>query len=569
MGNSPIIGQENLIEAEVLNHHYTPKVLKANLFAINFALPVEAIIFSPKIWQREYFKGENILLKGKLQLTQGKYQILHPKKVSPTGDITPIYKTVLQNRSVVSLIKKYLKKEMFEEFGVPESIYREILKIHNPTLQTIGEKHGDTIFSKKQVEALKFLEIYRHIFFLNKKKTTYPALKKVQRDLTPFIENLPFAPTDDQKNTMEDIKNDMNNPVQGRRVIIGDVGSGKTTVIMATAYLAGEEKSILMAPTSVLANQLFGEARKMLPKLKKTLVTAKTAISDEELNEADFIIGTHALLYRDLPKVAVVMVDEQHRFGTNQRNLLNKLTSEPTGASHYFQFSATPIPRTQALIESTFVQVSLIKQMPFKKDITTTVIRNDGFKDLLEHIKEELAKENQVLIIYPLVEESEHSKYQSLEEGREFWESRFKDVYVTHGKDKNKENVLDEFAKKGKILLSTTVVEVGISLPKLTTVVIVGAERLGLATLHQLRGRVSRTGLKGYCYFFTKSEKSQRLNELTHTINGFEVAELDLKYRQAGDILSGIIQSGKSFNWFDMIEDEEILREAKKSLSLR
>lgn len=561
--NKPVIGEENLIEAEVLNHHYSPKVLKANLFAENFGVPIEAVIFSPKMWQREYFKTEKILLKGKIQFNGGKYQILHPKKINPTGDISPIYKTELQNRSVVALMKKYITKENLEKFQVPENIVENILSIHSPTLDSIRDKVEDFIFSEKQIHALKFLEIYRHIYLLKQKKVDYPASTTVDRDLRPFKENLEFTLTGDQEKAINDIREDMTKPVQARRVIVGDVGCGKTTVIMATAFVAGEKKSILMAPTSVLANQLFEEARKMLPNLKKTLVTAKTKISDEELNEADFIVGTHALLYRDLPSCAVLMVDEQHRFGTNQRNLLAKLTSNEKGSPHYFQFSATPIPRTLGMITSSIVGVSLIKQMPFKKDIDTKVIRQNDFPPLIEHIKEEIGKTNQVLIIYPLVEESENFNYQSLEEGRGFWEKNFEKVYLTHGKDKDKEDVLDQFAKNGNILLSTTVVEVGISLPKLTTIVIVGAERLGLATLHQLRGRVSRTGLKGYCYFYTKKEESERLEELTKTINGFDVAELDLKYRKSGDLLSGIFQSGESFKWFDMVLDEDILKEVK------
>ncbi len=516
------------------------------------------------MWQREYFRSGHILLKGKIQLSGGKYQILHPKKIDHTGDINPLYKTVLQNRSVVALIKKYVTRESLSEFVLPEAIIDNILTIHNPTLDSIRDKVEDFIFSQKQIYALKFLEIFRHIYLLKQKKVEFPAIKTLDRDLRPFIENLPFSMTEDQQKAVADIREDLQKPIQARRVIVGDVGCGKTTVIMAAAFIAGVDKAILMAPTSVLANQLFEEARKMLPGLKKTLVTAKTNISDEELNEADFIVGTHALLYRELPNVAVLMVDEQHRFGTNQRALLAKLTSNENGSPHYFQFSATPIPRTLGMITSSIVNVSLIKQMPFKKDIDTKVIRQDHFQDLIVHIRSEISKGNQVLIIYPLVEESENFNYQSLDEGRGFWEKNFDKVYLTHGKDKDKEEVLNQFAKEGDILLSTTVVEVGISLPKLSTIVIVGAERLGLATLHQLRGRVSRTGLKGYCFFYTKKEESERLDKLTETTNGFDVAELDLQYRKSGDILTGIFQSGESFKWFDMVDDADILQKAKE-----
>ena len=156
--------------------------------------------------------------------------------------------------------------------------------------------------------------------------------------------------------------------------------------------------------------------------------------------------------------------------------------------------------------------------------------------------------------------------YQSIEEARGFWEKSFENVYVTHGKDKEKEQVLKEFANSGDILIATTVVEVGISLPKLSTVVIVGAERLGLSTLHQLRGRVSRTGLKGYCYLYTNKDSSERLEKFTQTVSGFDTANLDLKYRKSGDLLKGSSQSGQQFKWIDLAEDEKIVRMVKYGL---
>lgn len=333
-------------------------------------------------------------------------------------------------------------------------------------------------------------------------------------------------------------------------------------VILACAYMAREYGSVLMAPTTVLANQLFEEAEKFLPKsMKIALVTNKS--KKENLDEYDFIIGTHALLHRQLKDVALVMIDEQHRFGTAQRNRLSKLMERSNRRPHFLQFSATPIPRTQAMIDSALIDVSLITQTPFKKDIDTSVIHKKDFPVLLEHIKEEIDLGHQILIVYPLVEQSEVIAYQSIDEARGFWESRFENVYVTHGKDKDKEKVLYEFRQKGDILLATTVVEVGISLPELTTVVIVGAERLGLSTLHQLRGRVSRTGLKGYCYLYTNVQTSKRLESFSTTNSGFDIAKLDLEYRKSGDMLSGEHQSGQSFRYVDMAHDEAIIQEVQ------
>jgi ATP-dependent DNA helicase RecG len=336
-------------------------------------------------------------------------------------------------------------------------------------------------------------------------------------------------------------------------------------VILAGVYMNYPNKSILMAPTTILANQLYEEAKKFLPNFKTALVTNKTKKID--LENFDFLIGTHALLYKDLPQATLVMVDEQHRFGTKQRNMLSKLVQSTDLKPHFLQFSATPIPRTQAMIESAHIDVSLITTTPFKKDITTKVIRKKDFKNLISHIKQEISLNRQILIIYPLVEESEAINYQSIDEARGYWEKNFKNVYVTHGKDKEKEQILEEFRDKGDILIATTVVEVGISLPRLSTVIIVGAERLGLATLHQLRGRVSRTGLKGYCFLYTNLEKSARLEEFCKTTNGFEIANLDLRYRNSGDLLKGEAQSGKQFKWVDLATDEKIIKEVKQDLA--
>ena len=187
---------------------------------------------------------------------------------------------------------------------------------------------------------------------------------------------------------------------------------------------------------------------------------------------------------------------------------------------------------------------------------------------MLKNIREEIEKGNQILLVYPLVEKSEMIEYQSIDEARGYWEKKFEDVFVTHGKDKEKEQVLLDFREKGNILIATTVVEVGISLPRLTTVVIVGAERLGLSTLHQLRGRVSRTGLKGYCYLYTNQKSSDRLDEFVKTTSGFDIANLDLKYRKSGDLLRGSNQSGNQFKWIDLSEDEVIVKEVKKDLEI-
>jgi ATP-dependent DNA helicase RecG len=249
-----------------------------------------------------------------------------------------------------------------------------------------------------------------------------------------------------------------------------------------------------------------------------------------------------------------------------QRQSLDAMMSKEEKKPHFKQFSATRSPRTQAMMESELLDVSLITSTPFEREVLPQPIGKADFPDLIRHIKEEISQQHQVLIIYPLVEMSTAIPYQSLDESRDFWQKRFKNVYVTHGKDKDKEKVLMEFREKGDLLLATTVVEVGISLPRLTLIVIVGAERLGLATLHQLRGRVGRNGLKSWCYLYSNMQNNFRLERFTQTINGFDIAKLDLQFRNSGDILDGSIQSGKKFKYLDMAEDEEVIARAKNRL---
>ncbi len=271
-------------------------------------------------------------------------------------------------------------------------------------------------------------------------------------------------------------------------------------IILASAMIAREFGSILMVPTSILANQIYEEANKYLSKFMKIALLTQNRV-EGEIEEAKFIIGTHAILYKkNISKFPLIMVDEQHRFGSNQRAELEKLVrgEDKNRKAHFLQFSATPIPRTQAMIESEIVDVTLIDTLPFERVVHTEIIGKSEFKNLIKHIEGEIKKNHQVVIIYPLVKSSDKIPYLSIDEAKEFWLKNYDGVYVTHGKDKEKDEVLENFRDNGKILLSTTVVEVGISLPRLTIIVIVGAERLGLASLHQLRGRVGRNGIESW-----------------------------------------------------------------------
>ena len=550
-----------LIDATVESVFRAPNTIQITFFVHNFGHTITGVLFRPKPYMlHQFVVGSRDYYYGMIECKVGSCSMSMPKKVTTIGAITPKYKSNLRSDVMARLVANNLNLEVLLDEGLKEEVARELLKVHFPTPDVLESKE----LNEKSLYALKYTELFVYMKQLSSKRRYFTPLKSLQKSYKKFAESLPFTLTKEQLNAIDDIKNDIAKDVAAKRMIVGDVGSGKTMVILASAYMINKHRSILMAPTTILANQLFEEAQKFLPHLKIVLVTNKS--KKQDLSAFDFIIGTHALLYRDLPPAALVMVDEQHRFGTQQRNMLEKLVSSGEKKPHYLQFSATPIPRTQAMIETAHIDVSLITTTPFAKDIKSQVIHKKDFADLLTHIKSELEQNNQVLLVYPLVEQSENIDYQSIDEARAYWERNFDDVYVTHGKDKEKEQVLLEFREKGKILVATTVVEVGISLPRLTTVIIVGAERLGLSTLHQLRGRVSRTGLKGYCYLYSNQEKSTRLDEFVQTTSGFDIPNLDLKFRKSGDLLKGVNQSGSQFKWIDLAEDAVIVGEVKGDL---
>ena len=565
-----------VIDATVEHISRTPKRILITLFVHNFNHKIEAVLFNPKPYQLHHFiVGEQSYFYGKVSCNSGHCQMHHPVKITKVGNIIPKYKTVLRADVMRRLIERYITQTNLLEENLPKAVVALLLSIHYPN------EDQQTKLSKHQLQALKFTELFEYMKTLTKKRRYFPSTFQTEGRWRPWAEKLPFKLTQEQVSAIESVEADLKKEVAAKRMIVGDVGAGKTMVILAAVLIAQPYRAILMAPTTILANQLLEEAQKYLPHLKTVLLTNSTKKSIS-LKDYDFIIGTHALLYRELPDAALIMIDEQHRFGTAQRHQLEKVISAQKGPDikttppdttskhsrpHFLQFSATPIPRTQAMIDSAHIDVSLITKTPFEKDITSKVIHKDDFSALREHIENELEQEHQVLIIHPLVEQSEALNYQSIEEARGYWQQRYSDVYVTHGKDKNKEQVLVEFKEKGKILLATTVVEVGISLPRLTTIIIVGAERLGLSTLHQLRGRVSRNGLKGYCYLYTNNEKSERLESFIKTDNGFDIAALDLRFRKSGDLLVGKTQSGDKFRWIDMAEDEKIVEKVKAYLT--
>lgn len=542
------------------------KTFKGKFLRVVFDLPhlnqnLTAIFFRVTSYHHGLFTiGTHHYIQGKVTKFRGEIQMTQPRSIKKVEEITPKYSTAIRDSDMKNLIGYYITKDNLYAQGLTSREVSVLIKLHYPkTMEDVDSP---------DIDALKFIEAFNHLKKLKGKRVDFPALETLKGDITRFINTLPFTLTREQKKVIDEVKRDLKDKRKAtKRLIIGDVGSGKTMIILASAVIAYPNRSILMAPTSLLAMQIYEEAIKFLPKYI-TVALVKQSKSEGDYLTANFIVGTHAILYKnDMPQAPLIMVDEQHRFGTKQRAKLEQMMATGKIKPHYLQFSATPIPRTQAMMESELIDVSLITTTPFEKDITTIVIGKEDFSTLFREINIEISNHNQVLIVYPLVEESTKIAYQSIEEGRGFWEKKFKNVFVTHGKDKRKEEVLIDFREKGDILLATTVVEVGISLPRLTLIVIVGAERLGLATLHQLRGRVGRLGLKSWCYLFTNDKDNARLHSFSQTTSGFEIAKLDLKFRKSGDILDGTMQSGLQFKWLDLAEDEQIIKVAKQRLN--
>jgi len=557
------IGKVCTLEAEVDGVASVSGKLRVTFILPKFGKRLSSMFFRVTPYHYQLFsKGSKHTIQGKLEQYNGYLQMSQPKSIKEIGRIIPKYRTTLKQSEIMELISTYVTERNLYNEGLDSAEVAALMHLHFP--KELSEIYLEGTLRAEMIQKLKFIEAYNHLRKLRGKRVDFPAIRALDGDIRSFVKYLPFRLTAEQQSVISQIQVDLSREDKAaKRMVVGDVGSGKTMVILASVMMALPYKSILMAPTSLLALQLYEEAVKHLPS-EIHIALVMQSKEEGDYTEADFIIGTHALLYKeDLPEASLVMVDEQHRFGTKQRAGLEALVSTGEHKPHFLQFSATPIPRTQAMMESALLDVSLITTTPFEREVLTQMIGKSDFPELLEHVKKEIAQQHQVLIIYPLVEESAEVPYQSLEEARGFWEKRFEEVYVTHGKDKEKEEVLLAFREQGNILLATTVVEVGISLPRLTLIVIVGAERLGLATLHQLRGRVGRNGLKSWCYLYSNRENNARLEQFTQTTNGFDIAKLDLKFRDSGDILDGTIQSGQRFKWLDMGEDEEIVRYAK------
>ena len=575
---------------------------------------MEMVFFKGIKWMHEKLKpGMTFIFFGKPTAFNGKINIVHPEvdtadnrtEIKTTGagaTMTGVYTSTekLKNGGITGkvmnkLMESALNKGLHEiEESLPEYITKQqglvplhfaLRNIHFPT---------DAISLEKARYRLKFEELFYLQLSLLKQKYIRSredqgiAMPRVGEAFNRCYEALPFPLTGAQKRVITEIRNDLRSGHQMNRLLQGDVGSGKTMVAVLTALIAigNGYQACIMAPTEVLAQQHFKNIQKFLAPtgVKSALLTGSSKTKErKEIHQGledgsiGIIVGTHALLedvvvFRNL---GLAIIDEQHRFGVEQRSRLWKKSSAGV-PPHVLVMTATPIPRTLAMTLYGDLDVSVIDELPPGRKPVQTIHATEGKRPALyKFMKDQIALGRQIFVVYPLINETEKLDYQSLEAGAEEIMNKFPfpdyKTAVVHGKQLNdvKQFNMDAFAAgRADILVATSVIEVGVDVPNASVMVIESAERFGLSQLHQLRGRVGRGSEKSYCVLMTghklSKESRHRIELMCATENGFELAEEDMKMRGPGD-LEGTQQSGLpvSLNIASLAKDGLILNAAR------
>lgn len=510
------------------------------------------------------------------------------QQMDESGQYEPVYriKEGIKQKPLRDMIRQVL-----DQVTIQEWLSEDLRKKYK--LETLEDTIKALHFATDKASLLKarrtyaFTELFMfelRMQWLNRLEKTSDEAIDVDYDINlvkHFIDSLPFELTDAQKHSVNEIFRDLKAPIRMHRLLQGDVGSGKTVVAAICMYAlktAGYQ-SALMVPTEILAEQhaeslvdLFGD-RMNVALLTGSVKGKKRKLLLEQLNnnEIDCIIGTHALIQDDVKfnNVGLVITDEQHRFGVNQRQLLR----EKGAMTNVLFMTATPIPRTLAISVFGEMDVSSIKQLPKgRKPIITSWSKHEAYESVLNQMTSELKKGRQAYVICPLIESSEHLEdVQNVVELYESLQSYYgvEKVGLLHGKlhSDEKDEVMQRFSNHEiDILVSTTVVEVGVNVPNATFMIIYDADRFGLSTLHQLRGRVGRSEQQSYCVLIAspKTETGiERMNIMTQTTDGFELSERDLEMRGPGDFF-GVKQSGlPDFLVANVVEDYKMLEVAR------
>ena len=539
----------------------------------------------------------NKLISGKLEFFRNNFQITHPTHITDLHDNKliknkePVYNLTqgLNQRIMNKLTDQVLNNLPHLNEWIDEKIlikynfksWKEtVLNLHNPENNEIKEKD-------KYRRRLAFDELLSHQLAIgimrnfNQKKKGISIINKNIK-LENFIKNIPFKLTNSQNDVIKEILSDLESSNQMIRLLQGDVGSGKTIVALISMLKVVENKfqSALMVPTTILAYQHFENITNLLKKtdVKVLILTSKDKGKErvkklEEIasGSADIIIGTHSLIQDTVifKKLGLAIIDEQHRFGVYQRMVFNHKNQKP----NILVMSATPIPRTLTLAAYGDMSESRLIEKPIgRKSILTTSLTLNKEKNLIKRVKEKInVTSTKFYWVCPLIEESEELDLKAAEERYKNLNKYFKNkVLLMHGRlnEQEKEVIMSKFKNEDyKILVSTTVIEVGVDVPSATTIVIEHAERFGLAQLHQLRGRVGRNDIQSYCILLHKDNigeiAKKRIDIMKNTNDGFQIAEEDLKIRGPGEVL-GKKQSGSpSFYVADLSFDSDLLEDTK------
>lgn len=549
---------------------YINKSLKKMIFRIS----TKTMILNITLYNRTHLYSD--LKSGKEVTIIGKYNKLKNTVIvsdirfgllPPSAKIEPIYYTT--EGLTVKQISKFEAIALENDYDVIDLVPRYIEEKYNLMNKKSAIKNihvpEDILLLKKARQRIKYEELFMYVLKINylKNKINNDNLaieRNIDKDkLDKFIKSLPFELTLDQDKAVNDIINDLSIKKRMNRLLQGDVGSGKTIIALIAVYAnyLSKYQSALMAPTEILAVQHYEEAKKIFSKYKLNiaLLTSSTSNKDkktiyEELENGkiDLIIGTQALIQENVKykKLGLVITDEQHRFGVNQRDTFKGKGISPDVLS----MSATPIPRTYALTIYGDTDVSSIKSKPKgRKEIITVFKKEKDITDVLEMMKKELELNHQIYVVAPMIDtesDSEKESVYDLEEKMNKAFGKISKIGIIHGKldPKDKDKVMKDFEKnKINILISTTVIEVGVNVPNASMIVIFNANMFGLSTLHQLRGRVGRGDTQSYCVLVAK-ESEERLRFLESTSDGFEISEYDFQTRGEGDLF-GTRQSGE------------------------
>ena len=528
-----------------------------------------------------------IIISGKINFFRNKYQITNPTQVKESNE------NILKTQNKYSLtegltINKYnnIINEVLKELpDLDEWLNDDIKKKFNnikwkDAILKIHSLDTKEILKSKYYKRLVFDELFAHFLLSSKIRTKIKKIKKSQKIFKDckekLIQDLNFKLTNDQEAAIKIINEDLKSKSRMFRLLQGDVGSGKTIVSMIAAVNcinAGYQTSF-MVPTEILAKQHFSFAKKYLPKnVKIEMLTGKSKYADRKkilenlkLGKIDFLIGTHALFQKKVEynKLGLIIIDEQHKFGVRQRK---ELSEKGGNNCDVLVMSATPIPRTMMMTVYGDMDLTLIKEKPKnRKKIVTYSKLEDKISEIIRFVKKEISNKNQIFWVCPLIEESKKVEQQSVVNKFKYLEKYFKNrIGLIHGSlDKDERNkILNNFLdRKLDILVSTTVIEVGIDFPNANVIVIENADKYGLSQLHQLRGRVGRGSKQSYCILMFKSSLSEnakkRINILKSSDDGFVISEEDMKLRGYGDLL-GFKQSGiKNFRLADPILNEDL-----------